>query len=221
MTDAATTPFLELPNSTIILASKSITRQNVLRAAGINFVVVPTVIDEVGVRAGARADDMAPDDIAVFLALLKAQAASKITAHTMSPTKSLYIIGCDQILLFDGQIMAKPESMSAAKHQLLALAGKQHELLSAIVVVNEGQRIWHYVARASLTMHQFDEAFAHAYIRHIGQAALRSPGAYQIESVGSSLFARIDGDHFDILGLPLLPLLAILREHGIRPVESI
>ena len=88
-------------------------------------------------------------------------------------------------------------------------------------VLSDGQRIWHHLGRAALTMRKFDDTFADAYIRRIGKAALWSPGAYQIESVGSSLFARIDGDHFDILGLPLLPLLSILHEHGLRPLETV
>ena len=86
-------------------------------------------------------------------------------------------------------------------------------------VLSDGQRIWHHLGRAALTMRKFDDAFADAYIRRVGEAALWSLGAYQIESVGSSLFARIDGDHFDILGLPLLPLLGILHEHGLCPLE--
>jgi len=155
------------------------------------------------------------------LAFLKAQAASQILLPTQSPTNSSYIIGCDQLLLIDDHIMAKPKSLTEAKQQLMMLAGKQHELLSSIVLIRDGQRIWHHLGRAALTMRKFDDAFADAYIRRVGEAALWSPGAYQIESVGSSLFARIDGDHFDILGLPLLPLLGILHEHGLRPLEPV
>ena len=219
MTAIDNSPFLGLPHATITLASASVTRQNILRAAGIDFNIAPTAIDEAHVRADAQAGDMAADEMAVLLAFLKAQAVSQILVHTQLPTNSSYIIGCDQILLMDDHIMAKPESLSAAKQQLLMLAGKQHELLSAIVLIRDGQRIWHHLARASLTMCQFDAAFVDAYTQRIGEAALWSPGAYQIESVGSSLFARINGDHFDILGLPLLPLLGILREHGLRPLE--
>ena len=87
------------------------------------------------------------------------------------------------------------------------------------MLLRDGQRIWHHLAESALIMRQFDAVFADSYIQHIGDAALLSPGAYQIESVGMSLFSKIDGDHFDILGLPLLPLLGILREHGLSPVE--
>ena len=219
MTVIDNAPFLGLPCATITLASASVTRQNILRAAGVDFNVTATAIDEARVRDDAQAGGMAADEIVVLLAFLKAQATSQILVTDQSPTSSSYIIGCDQILLFDDHIMAKPGSLTAAKQQLLLLTGKQHELLSAIVLIRDGQRIWHHLARASLTMRKFDDVFADAYIRRIGEAALWSPGAYQIESVGSSLFARINGDHFDILGLPLLPLLGILREHGLRPLE--
>ena len=221
MTAIDTAPFLGLPHATITLASASVTRQNILRAAGVDFNVAPTAIDEARVRADAQAGYMAADEIAVLLAFLKAQAASQVLLPTQSPTNSSYIIGCDQLLLIDDHIMAKPESLTEAKQQLLMLAGKQHELLSAIILIRDGQRIWHHLGRAALTMRKFDYAFADAYIRRVGEAALWLPGAYQIESVGSSLFARIDGDHFDILGLPLLPLLGILHEHGLRPLEPV
>jgi septum formation protein len=221
MTTIDTAPFLGLPLATITLASASVTRKNILRAAGVDFNVVSTAIDEARVRADAQAGDMAADEIAVLLAFLKAQAASQIPLPTQSSTKSSYIIGCDQLLLIDDHIMAKPESLTEAKQQLLMLAGKQHELLSAIVLIRDGQRIWHHLGRSALTMRKFDDAFADAYIRRVGEAALWSLGAYQIESVGSSLFARIDGDHFDILGLPLLPLLGILHEHGLRPLKAV
>ena len=135
MTAIDNSPFLGLPHATITLASASVTRQNILRAAGIDFNIAPTAIDEAHVRADAQAGDMAADEIAVLLAFLKAQVVSQILVHTQLPTNSSYIIGCDQILLMDDHIMAKPESLSAAKQQLLTLAGKQHELLSAIVLI--------------------------------------------------------------------------------------
>ena len=213
------TPFLGLPNATIILASASFARQNILRSSGIDFEIFSVTIDEAQVRAGALADDMMPDDIAVLLAFLKAQAASQHFAAVPPTTSSAYVIGADQILVCDGQIINKPSTIVAAKDQLLWLAGKPHKLLSAIVLLRDGQRIWHHLSVSSLTMRQFDAAFVDSYIEHIGDAALWSPGAYQIESVGTSLFSKIDGDHFDILGLPLLPLLGILREHGLSPVE--
>jgi len=220
MTANTDPPFLSIEGATITLASQSVARQLILRSAGVDFNVLPAAIDEANVRAAARADTMPPADIAVLLAELKAQAVSQIMANTAPEKTSNYIIGCDQILVFDDEIMAKPNSLDDAKDQLLRLSGRQHILLSAVVLFRDGLRIWHHLATSSLTMRSFDTGFAAAYIRHVGAAALWSPGAYQIESAGSSLFAKIEGDHFDILGLPLLPLLAILREHGLAPVQE-
>ena len=219
MTAHHATPFLGLPNATILLASASIARQNILRYAGINFEILPVTIDEAQVRSGALADDMMPEDIALLLAVLKAQAASQLLATAPLKSSRAYVIGADQILVCEGQIINKPATIAVARDQLLWLAGKPHKLLSATVLFRDGQRIWHHLAVSSLTMRQFDTVFVDSYIQHIGDAALWSPGAYQIESVGASLFSKIDGDHFDILGLPLLPLLGILREHGLSPVE--
>ena len=219
MTAHLATPFLGLPNASIILASASVARQNILRSAGIDFEISPAVIDEAQVQAGALADDMMPEDIAVLLAFLKAQSVSQRLAAAPTGSSTFYVIGADQILVCDGQIFNKPATVVAAKDQLLWLAGKPHKLFSAIVLLRDGQRIWHHLAESALTMRQFDSVFADSYIQHIGDAALWSPGAYQIESAGTSLFSKIDGDHFDILGLPLLPLLGILRDHGLSPVE--
>ena len=213
------TPLLGLPNATIRLASASVARQNILRSAGVDFEILPVAIDESQVRAGALADDMMPKDTAVLLAFLKAQAALQRLAAAPSESSMSYVIGADQILVCEGQIINKPTTIAAAKDQLLWLAGKPHKLFSAIVLLRDGQRIWHHLAESALTMRQFDATFADSYIQYIGDAALSSPGAYQIESVGTSLFSKIDGDYFDILGLPLLPLLDILREHGLSPVE--
>ena len=212
-------PFLGFPNATILLASASVARQNILRSAGIDFDILPVSIDEAQARASALADDMMPEDIAVFLAFLKAQAASQRLATAPPESSTAYVIGADQILVCEGQIINKPNTVTAAKDQLLWLAGKPHKLFSAIVLFRDGQRIWHHLAKSVLTMRRFDAVFADSYIQHIGDAALWSPGAYQIESVGTSLFSEIDGDYFSILGLPLLPLLGILRDHGLSPVE--
>ena len=219
MTSHNITPFLGLANATILLASASVARKNILRSAGVDFESFPVTIDEAQVRSGALADKMTPEDIAVLLAFLKAQAASQRFAAAPFESSVAYVIGADQILVCEGQIINKPASIEAAKDQLLWLAGKPHKLFSAIVLFRDGQRIWHHLAESLLIMHQFDAVFVDSYIKHISDAVLRSPGAYQIESVGMSLFSKIDGDYFDILGLPLLPLLSILREHGLSTVE--
>ena len=219
MTANHATPFLGLPNATILLASASIARQNILRSAGIDFEILPGDINEAQVRAGALADDMIPEDIAVLLAFLKAQSASQRFTAASPDSATAFVIGADQILVCEGQIINKPVTLKAAKNQIRWLAGKPHKLLSAITLLRDGQRVWHHLAESTLTMRQFDAVFANSYLRHIGDAALWSPGVYQIESVGTSLFSKIEGDHFDILGLPLLPLLSVLREHGLSPLE--
>ena len=214
------TSFLGLPNANIVLASSSIVRQNILCSAGIGFENLPVAIDEAQVQVSALADQIMPEDISVLLASLKAQAAAQRLAAGSPESPIAYIIGADQILVCEGQIINKPVTITEAREQLLWLAGKSHKLYSAVVLLRDGQRIWHHLAESILTMHQFDAVFADSYIKYVGEAALRSPGAYQIESVGTSLFSKIDGDYFDILGLPLLPLLGILRQHGLSPVES-
>jgi septum formation protein len=211
--------FLGLPNAKIVLASASVARQNILRSAGIDFEILPAAIDESQVRASALADDMMPEDIAVLLASLKAQSVSQRFAAAIAQSSKAFVIGADQILVCDGQIINKPATITAAREQLLWLAGKSHKIFSAIVLFLNGQRIWHHLAESALTMRQFDAVFVDSYIQHIGDAALWSPGAYQIESVGTSLFSEIDGEYFDILGLPLLPLFGILNEHGLSPLE--
>jgi len=220
MTQKPTQPFLGLPGGDIILASASVTRQNILTAAGLDFRILPASVDEPAVRAAAHADSMTADEIAVLLAELKANAAFQALPTVMPDVAAPYILGCDQILVFDEKVISKPESLSAAKDQLYALAGHQHKLLTAIVLTRNGQRIWHHLGTAALTMRRMDKPFIDAYVRYLGPAALASPGGYQIEGIGASLFSLIDGDHFDILGLPLMPLLAILREHGLAPIAA-
>jgi septum formation protein len=117
----------------------------------------------------------------------------------------------------DGILFDKPSDLAAARSQLMALRGREHRLLSAVVLVRDGERVWHHVDRATLTVRDFSTDFLDRYLRSAGDTALSSVGAYQLEGVGAQLFAAIDGDYFTILGLPLLPLLDILREQGILP----
>jgi septum formation protein len=107
-----------------------------------------------------------------------------------------------------------------AKAQLMALSGKTHQLFSAAVLCRNGARIWHHLAIAKITMRRLDEDFIDSYLDRLGAAAFSSPASYQIENLGAHLLSRIDGCHFSILGLPLLELLGILREHGLKPVET-
>lgn len=194
----------------VVLASASRVRTALLRAAGIPILVDAAAIDEAEVKAALRAARAEPVAIAETLAELKAQRVSRRHAGNL-------VIGADQVLECDGVVFDKPADLAAARHQLLALRGRRHQLVSAVVLMRDGQRVWHHVARADLTMREFSTDFLDRYLQSAGEAALSSVGAYQLESVGAQLFASIEGDYFTILGLPLLPLLDILREHAVLP----
>jgi septum formation protein len=194
----------------VVLASASAARAALLRAAGIPIFVDAAAIDEAEVKASLQAARAEPAAIAEALAELKAQRVSRRHAGNL-------VIGADQVLDCEGVLFDKPADLAAARSQLLALRGRRHQLVSAAVLVRDGQRLWHHVARADLTMREFSTDFLDRYLRSAGGAALSSVGAYQLEGAGAQLFASIDGDYFTILGLPLLPLLGILREHGVLP----
>ena len=154
-----------------------------------------------------------------MLAEMKAAAAVQRLALETDPAPT-YVLGCDQILSCDEVIFSKPQNHSVAKAQLMALSGKTHQLFSAAVLYCEGKRIWHHLAIAKITMRGLDEDFIDSYLDRLGAAAFSSPASYQIENLGAHLLSRIDGCHFSILGLPLLELLGILREHGLKPLET-
>jgi septum formation protein len=179
-----------------------------LQAAGVPIVVDAAAIDEIEVKASLRAAQAPAATIAETLAELKAQRVSR-----RHPGK--LVVGADQVLQCGTAIFDKPADLSEARQQLFALRGRRHELLSAAVLVLDGRRLWHHVGRAELQMREFSDQFVDDYLQSAGEIALSSVGAYQIEGVGAQLFARIDGDYFTVLGLPLLPLLHILREHGV------
>jgi septum formation protein len=128
-----------------------------------------------------------------------------------------YVLGADQMLECDGTWFDKPADRDAARAQLLALRGRRHHLVSAAVLALDGERIWHQADRAELVMRDFSTDFLERYLELAGEAACASVGAYQLEGVGAQLFSRVRGDFFTILGLPLLPVLAILRQHGMLP----
>lgn len=212
-------PFVTLPVGDVILASASATRAKLLTRAGVSFFQYPVMIDEESVREAAIADGITASDIAVKLAEMKATAAyQRLIIEQM--VKPAYILGCDQILVYDGNIFRKPKDIKEAKTQLFALSGKTHQLLTAIVLFQYGERIWHHLSVANLTMRHFDHDFIDGYLSQLGDAAFLSPASYQIESIGVHLFSEIKGCHYSILGIPLLELMMILREHGLAPIES-
>ena len=201
-----------LKDGDLILASASVTRQKMLADMHIACTAIPAHIDEQAVKQAGLADNMRPEDIAEMLADLK--------ARQIALTRADYVLGCDQLLVCDGQIFSKAETEAAARQNLKALSGKTHQLISAAVIYFQNNRIWHHVASASLTMKQLsdDEIDAHCTLN--SEALLNSVGCYQLERGGAHLFTSISGDFFDILGLPLLPLLGFLRNRGLELKEQ-
>lgn len=191
----------------LVLASGSVTRLGMLRAAGLDPQVVPPAVDEDMVRDALVAEDANPLHIAITLAELK---ATKVSANRPGDL----VIGADQILVHDGAILAKPTTMAEAKAQLERLRGSKHELISAAAVALNGSAIWRQAEPAVLTVRSFSDGFLTQYLAAVGETVLDSVGAYRIEGPGVQLFAAVRGDHNVILGMPLLPLLNFLREHG-------
>ena len=192
----------------IILASASPWRAKMLRDAGLAIDAEAADIDERAVDAPLREANLPPEDIALILA--EAKAGDVSARHP-----GAIVIGADQVLDFDGEIFFKPETIEQARVNLLALRGRPHQLHSAIVCVRDGAPIWRHLASATLIMRDFTPEFLGHYLARIGENALQSVGSYQIEGEGIQLFEKIEGDHFTIIGLPLLPLLAFLRQEGV------
>jgi septum formation protein len=191
----------------IVLASASPTRIALLRNAGIEFTVMPAQIDERAIEAPLAASARPPAEIAAALAEAKA-----LSVATERP--EALVIGADQVLSADGRVWHKPASVGEARGQLIALSGRTHELHSAIAVARGSTIGWRHRETVRLTMRPLTANFIDGYLARVGEEALKSVGSYQIEGPGIQLFERIEGDYFAILGLPLLPLLAHLRNAG-------
>lgn len=189
----------------IILASSSPFRKALLANAGIAFAAVKPDVDERAAEAPLEGSGATPEDVALVLATAKATEVSERNPGAL-------VIGSDQTLSLGDEIFHKPADMEGARRHLLGLSGKTHHLNSAVALVRNGDTLWSHVAVARLTMRALEPAFIGRYLARVGDKALSSVGAYQIEGEGIQLFEKIEGDYFTIVGLPLLPLLAALRE---------
>lgn len=192
----------------VVLASGSRTRAEMLERAGVRVTLAPAAVDEEEIKLAARAEGAPVEDVAEALAELKAQRVTRKHPGAL-------VIGADQMLECEGRWFDKPADRAAARTQLQDLRGRTHRLVSCAVVIRDGERLWHHVDRARLTMRPFSDAFLESYLNAAGDDVLGSVGAYHLEGLGAQLFHRVDGDFFTILGLPLLPLLGFLRVHGV------
>jgi septum formation protein len=193
---------LWLADQPLVLASRSESRRTVLAAAGIPLEILAADIDERAIEA--QADAASPSEVALVLARHKALAVTPLRPGRL-------VLGADQTLALRQRLYAKPADLAAARDQLRGMRGRTHELHSAVVVARDGAVLFEHCEIARLTMREFSDDFLDRYLAAAGSAVTASVGAYQVESLGIQLFERIEGDHFTILGLPLLRLLQYLR----------
>ncbi|MGQ0588197.1 MAG: Maf family protein [Sphingosinicella sp.] len=192
----------------LILASQSATRRRMLEAAGVPFEAVATGLDEDQAKTGLAAAGFGPRDMAEMLAELKAKSVA-------APADTL-VLGADQTLeLDDGTMLSKPVSREDALDQLCSLSGRSHWLHSAAAILEDGESAWAATESVELAVRPLGEAFLRDYLDREYEAVRSNVGGYRVEALGGQLFERIDGSHFAIFGLPLLPLLAYLRERGL------
>jgi septum formation protein len=193
----------------LILASGSRFRKKMLEDAGVTLRVVPADVDENSIKVAMMEDnpEIDPADVAEVLARAKAEQVSSLFPEAL-------VIGADQILVCDGEIYSKPPTSAAAREQLLKLRGRVHTLATAVVLASRGETVWSLVDEPRLTMRKYSYGFLDLYLAAEGDAVCETVGGYALEGRGGQLFESIEGNYFSIIGLPLLPLLAELRQRG-------
>ena len=192
----------------LILASASSTRAGLLRAAAVPFDILPARVDEDTIKARMLTSGADARAVADALAEVKAVRVSASNPGAL-------VLGADQVLAFESELVSKSADLPAAAALLRRLRGKPHSIITATVLARDGAPIWRHLVAATLTMRDFSEEFLVDYIAQEAENLLASVGNFQIEGRGIQLFERIDGDYFAILGLPLIPLLTELRRQGI------
>lgn len=193
---------------TLILASASNVRARLLREAGVQFGVRPSNLNEEDAKSTLHQQGVPHEDFAAALAEAKALNVSAAIPQAL-------VLGCDQTLLCGDRLFDKPCDAAEARENLAFLRGKTHQLICGAVLAEAGKPVWRHVERADLTMRDFSDRFLDAYIKEEGTLILSSVGCYQLEGRGAQLFETVKGDYFTVLGLPLIPLLAVLRDRGL------
>ena len=196
----------------VILASGSAVRTRLLTSAGVPHEIMPADIDEGEVRDRLLAESASHGDIAEVLAELKAQGVAEDIAIERPDA---IVLGADQTLSCAGELFEKPVGLDGVREHLRRLSGKAHTLHAAVCAVRGGEVVWHHNSAATLRMRTLTDGFIERYVEAVGEAACQSVGAYLMEGLGPHLFSQIDGDFFDILGLPLLPVLEFLRREDV------
>lgn len=193
--------------STLILASSSEIRAQLLRNAAVSIDVQPARIDEEMIRASLEAEGTSPRDLADALAEFKARKISEKNPGRL-------VLGCDQVAELGGDVLSKPRDQAEAIAQLSAMSGKTHRLLSAAVLYEDGKPVWRHVGVVRLRMRELSATYVEDYVGRNWDSIRHAVGAYKLEEEGVRLFVKVDGDYFNVLGLPLSELLSYLILRG-------
>ncbi|MEO1537439.1 MAG: nucleoside triphosphate pyrophosphatase [Pseudomonadota bacterium] len=191
----------------IVLASNSEVRANLLNNVRVPFAVVPSRVDEDAITSALIAENTKPRDIADALAEAKAR---KVSGKTPGPL----VLGCDQVLDLEGQLLTKPEDSEDALRQLSAMQGKKHSLYTAAVLYEDNKPVWRHVGHVRLHMRKLSVNWLEEYVDRNWESIRHAVGCYKLEEEGARLFSRVDGDYFNVLGMPLLEILSYLELRG-------